>query len=89
MENENNQKPPKTYLVESILITLFCCWPLGIPAIINAAKVESKFYAGDINGANEASKKAKKWATWSFGLTLVLLIPYMIFMFWLGAAGGF
>ena len=81
MENENNQKPPKTYLVESILITLFCCWPLGIPAIINAAKVESKFYAGDINGANEASKKAKKWMMWSLGLALVIIPLYFIFVF--------
>ena len=32
--------PPKNWLVESILVTLFCCLPLGIAGIINASKVE-------------------------------------------------
>src|SRR5687768_7180297 len=35
-------QPPKNWLVESILVTLFCCpWVFGILAIINAAKVET------------------------------------------------
>jgi len=32
--------PPKNWLVESILVTLFCCLPLGIAGIINASKEE-------------------------------------------------
>ena len=28
---------PKTWLVESILVTLFCCLPFGIVGIVNAA----------------------------------------------------
>jgi len=41
MENFNNQKPPKSWLVESILVTLFCCLPFGIAGIVNASRVES------------------------------------------------
>ena len=41
MDNLKNQKPPKTWLVESILVTLFCCLPFGIAGIVNASKVES------------------------------------------------
>lgn len=55
------QRPPKTYLIESILTTIFCCWPVGIPAIVYAARVEKKFYTGNIIGAEEDSAKAKKW----------------------------
>lgn len=73
MENFNNQRPPKTWLVESILVTLFCCLPFGIVGIVNAAKVESRFYAGDIDTANRYSADAKKW-------TLI--------GFWVGLAGG-
>ncbi|MBK7946288.1 MAG: CD225/dispanin family protein [Flavobacteriales bacterium] len=47
---------PKNWLVESILVTLFCCLPFGIVGIINAASVNSKFDAGDIAGAETASK---------------------------------
>jgi F0F1-type ATP synthase membrane subunit c/vacuolar-type H+-ATPase subunit K len=78
MENLNNQKPPKTWLVESILVTLFCCLPFGIAGIVNAAKVESKFYAGDIEGANRSSAAAKKWTTLSFWIAIVVSVIYFI-----------
>lgn len=85
--NENNsqdsirQTPPKTWLVESILATLFCCLPLGIVGIVNAAKVESCFSAGDIQGANNYSDKAKKWTTYSFWIGLVFGILYFLITF--------
>ena len=41
--NENKGNPPKTWLVESILVTLFCCLPFGVVAIVNSSKVESHF----------------------------------------------
>lgn len=78
MENLNNQKPPKTWLVESILVTLFCCLPFGIAGIVNASKVESRFYAGDFVGANRASEEAKKWTTVSFWIGLAIVVIYLI-----------
>src|SRR5690606_24090748 len=60
-DNDPLQKPPKSYLLESILTTIFCCWPLGIPAIVYASRVEKKFYAGDYVGAERDSANAKKW----------------------------
>lgn len=59
--NHHYSRPPKTYLVESIITTIICCWIFGIPAIIYASRVEKKFYAGDIAGAESDSKNAKKW----------------------------
>lgn len=50
--------PPKNWLVESILVTIFCCLPLGIVGIVNASQVSSKFATGDHNGALEASRNA-------------------------------
>ncbi|MDG5799905.1 CD225/dispanin family protein [Marinilabiliaceae bacterium ANBcel2] len=66
MDNLYRQSPPKTWLAESILVTLFCCLPFGIVGIVNAAKVESRFYAGDVQGAFRTSANAKKWTTLSF-----------------------
>ena len=53
--------PPSSHLVGAILATLFCCLPFGIPAIVYASKVESRWYAGDHQGAIEASNSARNW----------------------------
>jgi hypothetical protein len=66
--------PPGTtvqnYLVFAILATVFCCLPAGIPAIVYAAQVNSKLQAGDLAGAQIASKNAKLWCLISLGLGL-------------------
>ena len=77
---ENSQRPPKSYLAESILVTIFCCMPFGIAGIVNAANVESRFYAGDIEGAKRASVQAKKWTMWSLWSALILGVIYIMFI---------
>jgi hypothetical protein len=74
------QKPPKTWLVESILVSLFCCLPFGIVGIVNAARVESRFFAKDYEGAIRASQEAKKWTMVSFILGIITLFIYFIFL---------
>lgn len=78
MENMNTQRPPKTWLVESILVTLFCCLPFGIAGIVNAARVESKFYSGDFQGAMRASVQAKTWTIVSLVIGLASGLIYLI-----------
>jgi hypothetical protein len=82
-----NQRPPKNWLTESILVTLFCCLPFGIAGIVNASKVESLFNSGDINGANIASEKAKKWTTTGFWIGLVISVIYLIIVIASTASG--
>ncbi len=67
------------YLVQSILVTVCCCLPLGIPAIIFAAQVNSKLAAGDVTGALESSRKAKLWCWLAFGLGLAAQLVYGVF----------
>lgn len=83
-QQHQNQTKPKNYLVESILVLLFCCWPLAIPAIINAANVDSRFNAGDYQGAQEASDKARKWMMAAMISGLVVIVIYLIVMFSVG-----
>ena len=47
------------YLIPSILVTIFCCLPVGIAAIVFAAQVNGKVAAGDIAGAQSASRTAR------------------------------
>lgn len=77
-------KPPKTWLVESILSLMFCCFPFSIAGIVNAARVETLFYAGLIDEAKEASAKAKKWVTVSFWVAIGLWVLYFVFIFGMG-----
>jgi len=83
------QLQPKTWLVESILVTIFCCLPFGIAGIVNAANVSSRFNAGDIEGANRASKQAGKWTKWAFWLGLAGIIIYIIAIIVIIATIGF
>ncbi len=76
--------PPKNYLVESILVTVFCCLPFGIAGIVFASQVNSKFASGDIDGANQASADAKKWMKWGIIAWAILAVLYLIFLFGLG-----
>lgn len=78
---------PKNWLVESILVTVFCCLPFGIVGIIHAATVNSKYDAGDIPGAEQASKAAGKWTKIGFIVGLVGGVLYLLLMF-LGVLGG-
>jgi interferon-induced transmembrane protein/uncharacterized protein DUF4339 len=59
------------YLWQSIVVTICCCPPVGIPAIVFAAQVNSKLAAGDIAGAMDASKKARMWCWISLAVGLV------------------
>lgn len=72
------------YLWQSIVVTILCCWPLGIPAIVFAAKVDGLKSRGDIAGALAASKNAKTWTWVAFGSGLVVVGIYVIAMI----AGG-
>lgn len=69
---------PKTWMTESILVTLFCCLPFGIVGIINASKVSSLYAQGLFAKAQLASDNAKKWTKIGFIVGLVFIIIYML-----------
>jgi hypothetical protein len=66
------------YLVQAILVTLCCCLPAGVVAIIYAAQVNSKLNAGDIAGAEAASRNAKLWSWIGFGVGAVVMVIWAV-----------
>ncbi len=75
-----NEPCPKTWLVESILVTLFCCLPFGIVGIVKASQVESLFRQGNFPAAKKASDDAGKWTKWGFLCGLLVYLIYIIFV---------
>ena len=60
MKKDEPQPPcPPSYLGWAIAITLCCCTPLGIVAIIYAAKVRERYQRGNYAGARKASDIAQ------------------------------
>ena len=81
--------PPPNYLAWAILTTVLCCLPFGIVSLIYAAQVNSKWMAGDIEGAKLSSKNAKIWAWVAFGVGIgIVLICGILLIFGIVAGIG-
>lgn len=76
----SERRVPRTWLVESILVTLFCCLPFGIVGIVNAARVESRHSCGDFEGALRSSREAGKWTQIGFWLGVAGVVIYAAFL---------
>lgn len=72
---------PPSYLVWSILVTLFCCNLGGIIAIIYSSRVSSRYLAGDYERAAYASRQARNWIIASACVGLFVLICYAVWFF--------
>ncbi|MDP4178430.1 MAG: CD225/dispanin family protein [Bacillota bacterium] len=81
-----NENVPN-YLVFSILVTILCCLPLGIAAIVFSSQVDGKLRSGDYYGALDSSKKAKTFCIISLISGIVVGIIYII-LFSLGMLGS-
>lgn len=81
--HEYNDIPPlkpNTWLWQSIVITL-CCSPLfGIIALLNAAQVNSAYFAGNYEKAERASRRAKIWSLVGLITGIIYYIVMIILM---------
>ena len=68
------------------IISIFCCWPLAIPAIIFATQVQSKWAMGDFAGAKDSADKARTFSMIAIILGVALLVLYLIFWLVFGFA---
>lgn len=75
---QTQQEPmPPSYLIWSVLATVFCCLVPGIVAIIFSSQVSSKYFAGDMEGARKASRNAEIWIIVSFVLGVLSATLYL------------
>ncbi|PKQ44124.1 CD225/dispanin family protein [Confluentibacter flavum] len=75
---ENKPPRPNSYLALAIITTIVCCLPTGIVSIIYSTKVNGLYEDGKYEEALKASKNAKTWGLISIGITLIVIILYVL-----------
>jgi hypothetical protein len=70
--------PPNTYLWQSMVLTVFCVMPFGLPALLYASSIESKWATGDRIGAHEAARIARKLCLLGLGFGLLIMVAYAV-----------
>lgn len=73
--------PAPSRLAWSIVVTLLCCLPFGVPAIVFAAKTMEHNGAQRYDLAYETSKKATMWCWISFGVGIAFTSIYLALSF--------
>src|ERR1700758_5776383 len=63
---------PNNYLVWSILVTLFCCLPFWIVAIVKSSQVNGLWAQGRYAEAQASADSARKWIIWSVVIGVIV-----------------
>jgi hypothetical protein len=58
----HQQPPPINNNMTMSIVSIFLFWPLAIPALINASKVNTLLQQGDYAGAQAAAAESRKWS---------------------------
>ncbi|XP_015734501.1 proline rich transmembrane protein 1B [Coturnix japonica] len=74
------QHPPKDQLVESVLVTLFCCPLTGLAALLYSHETRSALSRGDVAQARVASKKAQTLVLLSLILGLFVSFSWVVYV---------
>ncbi len=69
---------PKNWLIESVLVTIFCCLPIGIVGIILALLVDTLWKEGHKEAAERLSMEAGRWVKYGIICGVIALILYML-----------
>ncbi|GAB3491639.1 CD225/dispanin family protein [Nocardiopsis coralliicola] len=65
--------PPEVGLV-GVILSLLCCWPLGIPALVFQLKIDKQWQTGDYAGAQDSAKKATTFRNIAFVLGTIAIV---------------
>lgn len=74
---------PPSRALESLLVALFMCLPLGVAAIYFSSKVERLYHTGHYDEAATASARARTLIVWG---TLIGTVAWLV-LIWLALTG--
>ncbi|XP_063050645.1 uncharacterized protein LOC134445517 [Engraulis encrasicolus] len=73
------QTLPKDYLVESLLVTIFCCIMSGLIAVMYSYETRAALARGDIRGGERASQKARFLVMFSLMFGVFVCVGWIIY----------
>lgn len=82
-QNSEMRPPcPRTYLVLAVLLSIFCCFVTGIPAIVYSGRVKWHYALDEYKEAEHASKMALLFIGISslIALFFISLFAYMVYL---------
>ncbi|NXD39802.1 PRT1B protein, partial [Copsychus sechellarum] len=74
------QQLPKDYMVESMLVTIFCCLLTGVIALVYSYETRAALARGDVAQAHVASRKAQSLILLSLLFGLFASITWIIYV---------
>ncbi|XP_055576134.1 proline rich transmembrane protein 1B [Falco cherrug] len=75
-----SQHLPRDYMVESVLVTVFCCPLTGLIALLYSHETRAALSRGDVAWANVASRKAQTLVLFSLLFGLFASISWVIYV---------
>lgn len=81
-------QPPVDNNMTMSIVAIFLFWPLAIPAIINASKVNPLLQQGNYAAAQEAAAQSRKWSKLALIIGLVMYGLYLLCCIILAATGA-
>jgi hypothetical protein len=68
-----------SYLAYSALVTVFCCLPFGIVAMVYGVITLARNNSGDFEGAKQSSDSAEKWMYAGCGAAFLIFVGTVVF----------
>ncbi|XP_078082377.1 proline rich transmembrane protein 1B [Mustelus asterias] len=78
--HQEQRRPPKDYMVESVLVTVFCCLLSGILAIIFSHETRMAIQRGEHSYAESTSRKARLLVLFSLLFGVFVSIGWVIYV---------
>ncbi|XP_033614889.1 proline rich transmembrane protein 1B [Fukomys damarensis] len=72
--------PPKDYMTESLLVTLFCCLLTGLIAVVYSHETRVALGRGDLARAEETSHKARSLVLFSLLFGVFVSTSWVVYM---------
>lgn len=67
-------------MVKHVLLTMFCCQPLGVVSLVLLALAHTSNAAGDHRGAIQYEDQSQRFAYWAFAAGIVQWILVVAFV---------
>ncbi len=76
--NPSLQNAPPDHMIFNVIMTIFCCWPIGIFAILKSIECRDAINRGDPARSASLSRDAKRLGMWTLGVGIGMIVISVI-----------